>query len=295
MSIPAAFVGVILIWSTTPLAIQWSSEGWGFMFGAASRMAIGALVCLIILYVMRNKLPWHKKAFATYIAAGIGVYGAMFSVYWGAQYIPSGLIAVLFGLSPMATAFMAAIWLNERSLTVAKLFAASLGVFGVYVIFQADFSANQFAWQGILAILMSVFLHTFSSVWVKKIGADISGLAITSGALLLVVPLYFLTWLLFSDNTVTHTTVRASVSTVYLGVFGSVIGFSLYFYVLKHMQASKVALITLITPILALFIGEFINGEQVSPTIWLGTVLIITALIVHQWGDNVVRGLVSSD
>ncbi|MBU2479196.1 MAG: EamA family transporter, partial [Gammaproteobacteria bacterium] len=46
MSMPAAFLGVILIWSTTPLAIQWSSEGGGFLFGVAARMWLGALFCL---------------------------------------------------------------------------------------------------------------------------------------------------------------------------------------------------------------------------------------------------------
>lgn len=44
MSVPAAYLAVILIWSTTPLAVKWSGEGPGFLFGALGRMALGVLV-----------------------------------------------------------------------------------------------------------------------------------------------------------------------------------------------------------------------------------------------------------
>ena len=107
MSVPAAFLGVIVIWSTTPLAIQWSSEGWGYLFGATGRMVLGVLVCVALISVLRHKLPMDRKAWETYIAAGAGIYGAMMSVYWGSQYIPSGLVAVIFGLTPVATAVLA--------------------------------------------------------------------------------------------------------------------------------------------------------------------------------------------
>ncbi len=49
MSVPAAFLGVVLIWATTPLAIKWSSEGAGFLFGVASRMVLGVIVCLVLV------------------------------------------------------------------------------------------------------------------------------------------------------------------------------------------------------------------------------------------------------
>ena len=121
MSVPAAFFGVIIIWSTTPLAIQWSSEGWGYLFGATGRMVLGALLCVALITVLRHKLPLDRKAWETYIAAGAGIYGAMMSVYWGSQFIPSGLVAVIFGLTPVATAVLAAFYLQEACLTLGKL------------------------------------------------------------------------------------------------------------------------------------------------------------------------------
>ena len=76
---------------------------------------------------------------------------------------------------------------------------------------------------------------------------------------------------------------RATAAIVYLGVFGSVLGFAMYYYVIKHMDTGKVALITLVTPVLALLLGALFNGEVVSVRVGLGTVLILLGLAVHQW------------
>lgn len=109
MSVPAAYLGVVLIWSTTPLAIKWSSEGTGFLFGVASRMLLGMLICLALIVLLNRRMRWCHGARLTYLVAGIGLWGAMTSVYWSAQFIPSGLISVLFGLNPVVTGLMAAI------------------------------------------------------------------------------------------------------------------------------------------------------------------------------------------
>jgi len=289
MSIPAAFLAVVIIWSTTPLAIQWSSEGWGFLFGVTGRMTLGALFCLLLLRLVGDELRWHKSARQTYFAAALGIYGALLAVYWGAQYIPSGLIAVLFALSPIVTALMASVWLQEKSLTAAKSVGALMGLGGISVIFWSDTVGNVFAWQGVTAVLVAMVLQCASGVWVKRIGADVSGLAVTSGALLLAVPMYFVTWLLFGEHSFGHVTLRAIASLLYLGVIGSVIGFTLYFYVLKHVQANKVALVTLMTPVSALFIGQALNGERITANVWWGTGVILTALLIHQWGDRIVK------
>ena len=56
MSIQAAFIGVVVIWSTTPLAIQWSSTGGGYLFGVASRMVLGLFVCLVLIALFLGQM-----------------------------------------------------------------------------------------------------------------------------------------------------------------------------------------------------------------------------------------------
>ncbi len=287
MSIPAAYLGIILIWSTTPLAIKWSGEEVGFLFGVASRMLISAAVCSLIMLLLARRLPWHKQARQTYLAAGLGVYGAMMSVYWGAQYIPSGLISVIFGLNPIITGVIAAIWLQERSLTISKLSGVFLGLFGLVVIFGSGIEVKDGALYGIAAVLLAVLLHSVSAVWVKAIDAQIPALEVTNGGLLVAAPMYLVTWLLLENSWPANVPLRTTLSISYLAIFGSVLGFIMYFYVLKHIDASKVALITLITPVVALLLGQGFNNESIQPVVWLGTCCILLGMSIYQWGSYI--------
>ncbi|MDP2027178.1 DMT family transporter [Sulfuriferula sp.] len=282
MPIFAAYLGVILIWSTTPLAIQWSGVGTDFIFPLLMRMTIGLVACLILVRALRISMPLTRAALHAYLAAGSGIFGAMLLVYWGARYVPSGLIAVLFGLIPLFTALINRLWRNAEHFSRAGLVGIALGLAGLVLIFGAGSQLHAQALPGILAILAAVALQAGSLVWVKHTGADVPVLALTSGALLLVVALLLpLWWLLF--GAVPVWSVRAGLSTLYLGLFGSVVGFTLYFYVTKHLQAGQVALITLITPVSALLLGQALNGEHPGLDVWLGTALILLGLGVHQW------------
>lgn len=288
MSVPIAFLGVVLIWSTTPLAIQWSSGGWGYLFAVSGRMMLGALVCAVLLQILKPGLPWHREARHTYFAAGIAIYGAMLSVYWGAQFVPSGLIAVLYGLNPLLTGMVAAVVLGEKCFTPGKMLGIALGFAGLFSIFVSDIMLDANAWQGVLAILLSVTLHSVSGVWVKRMGGGLPGLTVTSGGLFVVAPLFFLTWLIFDGQLPTEITAQAGWSMVYLGVFGSALGFTLYFYLLKNMEANRVSLITLLTPVLALILGTTLNGESISVEVLFGSGLIVSGLVLHLWGDRLV-------
>ncbi len=284
MSVPAAYLGVILIWATTPLAIQWSAQDTSFAFAVAARMVIGFTVAALALAVWRIGLPLHRRARASYLAGGLGMFGAMTLTYWGAQYIHSGLVSVLFGLSPLVTGVMALLWLEEEALTRAKLAGMLLGLAGLAVIFGARHEmGGAHAVAGVGALLAAVTLSSASMVWVKRIGDASPPLATTAGTLVVALPLFALVWLATDGRLPQAVPPRAGAAIVYLGVFGSVVGFALYYYVIKHLETGKVALITLVTPVLALLLGSALNGEHVGVRVWSGTLLIGLGLSVHQW------------
>ncbi len=291
MSVPAAYLGIVLIWATTPLAIKWSAEEGGFLLGVTSRMTIGYVVCLVLLLALRIEFPWHLRARNAYVAAGLGLFGSMICVYWGAQYIPSGLVSVLFGLSPIMIGIFATYWLGERGFSTGRLFGVVLAITGLAVIFKPGGNLAQIAPEGILAVLMSVTLQALSAVWVKRIGGELHPMSINTGALSIAVPLYLLVWLLFDGRTPQVMSERAWAAVVYLSLFGTVLGFNLYFYVLKRVTATVLSLVTLITPVLALLIGNWLNGEAIAPRVWLGASAILLGLISFQWGGILLRGL----
>jgi drug/metabolite transporter (DMT)-like permease len=278
------FIVVVLIWSTTPLAVKWSGEGPGFLFGVTARMLIGTTLILLLVRIKRLAIPWHAAAIKTYLAAGLGIYGAMICVYWGAQFIASGFISVLFGLTPILTGVIAWFVLQERGLTHLRLLGIVLGMIGLVLIFHRSFNLGHTVMVGIAAVLLGVLLHTISGVLVKRLHGDLPALCVTTGGLLVATPLYLLTWFLQDGHWPQQLPAQALWSIVYLGVIATGIGFSLYFYILKHMPASQVALLTLLTPMLALWFGNLFNHEVVGISAWIGAALILFGMSIYQWG-----------
>ena len=133
--------------------------------------------------------------------------------------------------------------------------------------------------------MLSVVLNCISMVWVQRSCEKLSPLAVTSGGLVISVVLYLITWLALDGVWPARLPLRAAWSLIYLAVFGSAIGFMLYYYLLKHLAASKVGLIMLVTPVTSLLIGHLFNGEAVTAAVWWGTALIVAGLAAHQWGD----------
>lgn len=284
MSLPAAFVTVILIWSTTPLAIKWSALGVGFSFAVFMRMAIGMLLCAVLLAAFRVRVPLHRKALHAYLAGGLSMFGAMALTYWSSQFVSSGMIAVLYGLSPLITSLGAMLWLKEEALTPSKFAGMVMGMLGLFLVFRGGLAAGSAA--GLVALFLAVVSQSFGLVWLKRIGDDSPPLAMTLGILVVALPLFFAAWWFADGHLPAAIPERAVAATVYLGTFGSVLGFALYYYLIKHMEAGRIALITLITPVMALLLGHGLNNEAVLPQVWLGTVSIVSGLCMHRWGEQ---------
>ena len=284
MSTRIAYIIVIVIWSTTPLAIQWSGEDVGFRFGVTSRMLLGLLSTMVLLIILRGKLPMHQKALKTYLASGFGIYMAMSCVYWAAQVIPSGWISIIFGLSPLITGILAAALLGEDALVPHKLIGICLGFIGLIITFGQGLESGGASNLGILATLLGTMFHCVSAVSVKKINAELSGLSVTAGGLLVAVPLYLLTWFITLSEMPPTIGWRAAMSIVYLGTIGTAVGFVLYYFVLKRMDVSRVSLITLITPVCAIALGYWLNDEPISRSLVAGTACILSGLFCYQFG-----------
>lgn len=286
MRIYLAYISVVLLWSTTPLAIKWSVEGSGFLFGVTLRMAIGLVCLLLMLTLSKQRLAWHRKALETYLAVALQIYGSMLAVYWAAQFIPSGWISVLFGLLPLMTAILAAIWLKERSLTLGNLLAYILGISGLWVMFGTALQMGYEAVLGIIGVLVSTLLQAVSSVWVKRIDGKIPALSQVTGGLLLSMPFYLITWAIFDGHWPTEISPISLAAIIYLGMIATTFGFVLYYYLLLYQSATKVALVTLISPVMALLLGHAVNHEPLTIKVVTGTLLILSALLMHEFFDR---------
>lgn len=284
LSIPISFILVLVIWSTTPLAIQWSSVG-APMTSALLRMLIGALFCGAIVVFMTSKFRIDHLARKVYLIGGVSIFICMSLFYLAAQQIPSGWIAVLFGLSPLTTGLFSAMVEPESKLTPSRMLGLALGFSGLYLVFSAGLNFAEASILGVVLTLIAVLISSATSVVTRQLlkNQDFPGMQITTGSLLVAIPFFASSVLIFEPGTTLEFTSQVWLAILYLGFVGTGIGFTLYYYLLKKVTANRIALITLITPISALSLGSWLNNEALIPEVWLGASLVCVGLLLYEF------------
>ncbi len=289
MPVILAYLGVIVIWSTTPLGIHLSGIEVHHSLGLALRMCIGLLPLLLLIFLQKLPFPWHARARHVYYAGGLSLFAAMALVYWAAQYIPSGWIAVIFGLSPLFTSLWSAIILKHRAFSASRLLGMILGTSGLGIIFLDSLELDGPAWLGITGVILSALSQSLGAVVITGLKTRIPAISITAGSLVIAIPCFIVSTLA-QAGIPQHLPGAALWPILYLAILGTATGFPLYYYLLKHLSAERIALITLITPVAALLIGHLLNDEIISAHVWTGTACILLGLMLYDFGQYLPSG-----
>lgn len=286
MKVASVYLSVVLIWSTTPLFIRLSVDSLDYIQASALRMWLSLALCFVMMRMLSIKLRFTREAVYRYFVGALAVSGAMLCVYWSAQTLPSGLIAVVWGLSPLVVSLYCLVLIPQTRLSVIQILCMLLAVFGLYTIFAQGVSIGSHLVVALLVLLLGVNFHSVSSVLLQRLQVfkpeqSMHPLEQTTGTLLLSAPVYGLMWVVLSKplpQEISHTSI---VAILYLATLGSVAGFIGYYYLLNKMTASSVALITIITPVLALLLGAYVANEALHPRIWIGASFILIALVLY--------------
>lgn len=287
MNVKVSYLFMVLIWSTTPLGIVFSSETVAPTLAVLMRMLIGLVLAAFVVSIANIRIPWHRRACFLYGYSSIGIYGGMLLSYMAAKTVPSGLISLTFGLAPILSGLLAQRLLNEPKFSAIKLIALAFALIGLYLVSQRYIQGSLMQMQGLLFVFLAVCFFSLSGVMIKRVKIAIHPMATTFGALIFVTPLFFITWwLLDGELNSALWSAKSLWSIVYLGVFGSLIGALAYFHVLQKLAASTVALTTLITPSFAIALGAWLNNEPVDLQLIMGAVIILVSLAVFQFGEG---------
>lgn len=278
MPVSIAYLLVVLVWATTPLATQWSDDSLSPFAALGSRMTLALLLGLFTAWVSRHPPLALRQHWRLYAAAALGIFPNLALVYTAARYIPSGLIAVMFGLSPFWVALLSSRVLGERALVARQYAALSLAIAGSLVIFAGRTTLGEQAGTGIVLMLVSNLCWSLSSVLIQRHASGATPLNQLNGSLLFALPGLWLGWWLFDGHWPVAISLKSAGSVLYLAVIGSLVGFVAYFYLLQKIRATTVALIPLMTPVLALLLGAAINHEAISLPVWVGSALIVAGL-----------------
>jgi len=287
MNVSIAYLIVVLIWSTTPLGIVWSSETVSPMMAVLLRMSIALVIGTLFVIVMRIHLPRDKQALKLYAYSSIGVFGGMFWGYLASRYVSSGLMSLVFGLSPIVAGLLSQKILNEPGFTPLRWVAFAISLCGLSIVAWHNISAGSSEWIGLVFIFLGMLFFSLSSVMVKSIEINIHPFATTIGALCCSVPLFFISWLVLDGElNIAQWSVRSLSAIAYLGVFGSLVGFICYYFILQKLNATTVALVTLMTPPTAITLGALINNEPVGPNLYIGASFVIVGLALYQFAGR---------
>ncbi|WP_448246822.1 DMT family transporter [Thalassotalea agariperforans] len=285
MQLAAAYIAVILIWSTTPLGIVWSSASVSPTLALLMRMVIALVLGLAVIKLAKITFPWHKQAVRLYSFSAIGIAGGMFFTYLSAQSVPSGLISLIFGLAPLLSGLYSQKLIKEKPFTLEKKFALVIAFLGLLIVCFDNLLHMPNNLIGLLYVFIAVNLFSVSGVLVKSVVIKIHPIASTVGTLTITLPFFVITWLVLDGNFVMPDwQPKALWSIIYLGVFGSLLGFIAYFYVLQRLSASTVSLVTLMTPIIAIMLGHQFNGEMISQSLIFGSALVLLGLFLYCFG-----------
>jgi drug/metabolite transporter (DMT)-like permease len=285
--IALALFAVYVIWGSTYLAIALAVKSYPpFLMGAIRFLSAGSILYLI--------LRWQGQAnparLELWNAARIGVLMIVGSVglvtlteFWGA---PSGVVATVLATVPFWAGLWSSLW--GRQPNKLEWFGMGIGLLGVAVLtLEHGFQANPIT----LIVFLGPACWALGSIWSQHVpmpkGMMASALEMLSGGLVLGV-----IGLILGENLPTRPTPMATLSLAYLAVFGSLLTYSAYLFLLERVRPALATSFAYVNPVVALGLGLIlgepigINAQLALPIIMTGMVLIALAQARAKGEDN---------
>ncbi|UCD24255.1 MAG: EamA family transporter [Gemmatimonadota bacterium] len=274
------------IWGSTWLFIKIGLEDLPpFTFaGVRFVVAMGSLVPFLLIRKVR--LPKSRTDLLLMLGTGLLTFTAAYGfVYWGEQYISSGLAALLFGTFPLFGLIIAHFYLPTERMTWTKLAGVVLGILGIGLVFSNELRVTGLsALWGSVAIVLAALSAAYADVLIKLRGGHIDPALLTMIQMAAgTIPLLAV-GLITEGNPLNLTwTPLAVFSLLYLAVIGTSLGFVLLYWLIKHMEVTKTMLITLVTPLIAVMLGIVFLDEQLSWRTAIGGAAIVAGIGLVVW------------
>lgn len=270
---------LVVIWGTTWGAVVLCLQGFPPFKGIAIRFALASGVLAMVARGRRARvLPRGRAEVAIMLTQGVLAYGVSYSlVYWAEQVVPSGLVALLFGTMPLWVVLFAYFVLPEERLSPLGLLGIVLGFAGVGVIFSDDLGTFGGA-EGLvpaLLVLIAPVSAAVVQVVVKRWGKNLGAFSLTVTPLALSAILLGGLAALFEGHRPIDPAPVPVAALVYLAIFGTAVTFGLYYWLIHHLSATNLSLITYLTPVVAVTVGGMFFDEPLTLRMIVGAALVM--------------------
>jgi drug/metabolite transporter (DMT)-like permease len=280
-----AFAIIYFVWGSTFFAIRVGVHAMPPLTMAALRFVISGIVLVAWQISRGEKLPVRREwAAATFLGFLIFVcdYGLLF---WAEQTVPSGVAAVVLATIPVFMAVFEVLFLRTQQFTVRLVFALLVGIVGVVALVSKTLNLGGAPIDriGTMALIFAAMTWSISSVITRKLPlpaskAMSSGVQMLAGGVLLIPAAgIFGEFSRFHPATVSF---GAWMALLYLIVFGSIIGFTAYVWLLHHESPTKVGTYAYVNPVIAVIVGYFLGGEAVGARTLIGTACVLVSVVV---------------
>lgn len=276
-----AFFAIYVIWGSTYLLNKILVSEISPLYLAAIRFISAGILIFIIARFLKYDLAISKRQFINTVIAGFLFLAYGNGVFvWALKYVDSGFGALLASTQPLFVLFLMRTLYGQKILPKA-IIGVFLGILGMILLVQQqglNFGENSF--KGILMIFSCVLCWSYASVFVSKNEFPVNQFVsagyqmITAGVLLLLASLTLgESWL--APN---QWTVSAQVSMLLLILFGSIVAFTSFNYLLKVVSPEKVATSAYVNPVIALILGWYVLDEQISVQSMIAALILLTGV-----------------
>jgi drug/metabolite transporter (DMT)-like permease len=270
---------LVLIWSSTWVAIKIGLEDAPALLGAGVRFALAGV--LLLGYAALRRRPLRTDRLLALILGLLPFAFCYGLVYWGEQYIPSGLTAVLFGVMPLYTAILAAALLHDEPLRARVLLGVALALAGLSLAFAESLvlGSEERAALGAAAVVLSPLGAALGNIAIKRRAGGLDAIVLNGWAMLVGGVLLLAASALSEDWGEAVWGAKALGSILYLAVVGSAVAFVTLTVLLREMSAQASSYIALMIPFGALVFGAVLYDEEITGRALAGAALVVAGLL----------------
>jgi drug/metabolite transporter (DMT)-like permease len=270
----AGYVSLCLIWGSTWLAIRIVVRDVPPFEAAALRFVTAGVLLLGMALLQKRRWPADGSQWNAICVLSLTImalpYGLLF---WAEQHVTSSMSAVLYSAMPLAVSLFTPLMMRHKVPRQA-IFAMVIAFGGLLALFYQDLSKTREALIGGVAVLVAMFLSSWSVVYAKQRLPNIDSVIATGLQLLLgSVGLFWGMWALEAHRHAVWTR-TAVFAMAYLTIFGSAAAFVIYYWLLKKLQPYQLSSISLLIPLVALVAG-LLAGEPVSWMMVIATIAVV--------------------
>ena len=272
----ALYVMLCLIWGSTWLVIKVGYGGLGPFNVAALRFLLAGAATIPIVLLLGARWPANRNEWGLVVWVGLVLFAADYGlVYWGEQFLDSGLTSILFALLPIVTLGFAHRYVPDDQITPRKLAGTIVAFLGIVALFGDRVRLDPTALGPMLAIVGSTVCAAAAGVVTKRYGAALHPAALNAPAMLIGAAALALVSVAVGDGLRLPRDASTWTAVSYLAIAGSVVTFLGYFTLLKTWTVTSLSFISVFTPVIALLLGFVFLDERPTVSTGAGAALIL--------------------